>query len=125
MVINNSNLLTLCNNCGAVGFVPVLEYEYDAAAKTVTITDGSTFPAGSELTRIKVKVHDFFGAEARGNITVAGGDVEIDISALNTSKPLSITATITTVDHIAADGSASGYLATEGILAFYDVQKNA
>ncbi len=125
MVIDNTNLLNLCRDCGAGSFVPRLNYEYDAAAKTVTVTDASTYNAGYDLVIIKVKVHDFFGNEVRGKIEAAAGNVEIDISSLNTSKPLSITAVISTEDHIAADGSASGYLATNGSLAFFDVQKNA
>jgi len=67
-VIDNSNLLQMCKDCGAVGFVPALSYVYDAGAGTVVVTNSSTIPTGDVLNKIKVRVHDFFGGEVRGEI---------------------------------------------------------
>lgn len=66
--IDNTNLLQMCNDCGAIGFVPSVTYAYDANAATVTVTNASTIPAGDTLNIIKVRVHDFFGNEVRGFI---------------------------------------------------------
>lgn len=73
-VIDNTNLINMCRDCGAVGFIPVLSYVYDAGAGTIVITNSSTIPSGDTLRRIKIKVHDFFGGEVRGSIDgVTGG----------------------------------------------------
>lgn len=72
-VIDNTNLLQICRDCGAVGFLPVVTYVYDAEAGTVTITNDSTIPSGDALRVIKIKVHDFFGAEVRGHISGSPG----------------------------------------------------
>lgn len=204
--IDNTNLLNMCRDCGAVGFIPVLTYLYDAEARTVTIEDDSTYPAGDSLNKIKIRVHDDFGGEVRGHIDgSSGGDgyvtaplvsfsggggsgatahavitdgkvtsividtvgtgyttdptvvfdntdtggsgaaatahrttttvtgvtiiadddtVVIDISDLDSSKPLCISATIFTVGMIAADGGAY-WLQPAGDIGHWDVQKNA
>ncbi len=237
-VIDNTNLINMCRDCGAAGFVPDLSYAYNAGAATVTMTNGSTIPSGDTLKKIKIRVHDFFGKEVRGliegntvgatratatvTITAVGADGDIitvttpddvelgtftktssettvtllaaalraaintgtvthgysatnsagvitisapavlgdtvngddlvvddggtiaatdtafiggvtgtsatteviDVSSLNRSKPLAITATILTTNMIAADGGAYG-IGASGDIDNWDVQKNA
>lgn len=75
MLIDNTNLINMCRDCGAAGFLPSIAYTYDAVAKTVTFTNDSTIPSGDSLNKIKVRVHDYFGNEVRGHIDgSAGGD---------------------------------------------------
>lgn len=71
--VDNSNLLQMCKDCGAVGFVPTVTYAYDAGAATVAITNSSTIPAGDALKRVKFAVHDCFGNQVTGHIDVAAG----------------------------------------------------
>ena len=125
MVIDNTNLLNMCKDCGAVGFIPTLAYEYDATAAEVTVTNTSTIPSGDTFLKLKVRVHDFFGNEVRGVQTVQATPLVIDVSTLNRSKPLAITVTLVTTGNIVADGGAYGYLQDTGNIGWYDVQKNA
>lgn len=124
--INNSNLLQMCRDCGAIGFTPVVGYVYDAAAKTVVLTDGSTIPAGDALSKVHVRVHDTFGGEVRDAIvaTGGGGAKTLDVSTLDASKGLNITVTVLTTGRIAADGSAFN-IGAAGNISRWDVQKNA
>lgn len=71
--IDNTNLLQMCRDCGAVGFVPSVTYVYDAGAGTVVATNGSTIPAGDTLKLVKLRVTDCFGGERRGFILVGSG----------------------------------------------------
>lgn len=125
MTIDNTNLLQMCNDCGVAGFIPELSYTYDAGGAELTIVNGSTLPGGVTFTKAKVRVHDFFGAEVRGVQTVQATDLVIDVSTLNRSKPLTVTATIILNNNIVADGSVSGFLEAAGDIGFFDIQKNA
>lgn len=124
MVIDNTNLLQMCRDCGAVGFVPDVSYVYDAGAATITVTDSSTIPAGDSLVRIRIQVHDAFGGEVRDEIELAGGNQVVNIATLDRSKPLAIKVAIYTTNQIAADGGAYG-LNAAGDISHWDVQKNA
>lgn len=123
-VIDNTNLLQMCHDCGAVGFIPVLTYAYDAGAETVTVTDASTIPAGDGLNKIKLKVHDYYGGTVTGEIAAALGNDVIDVSGLDRSKALALSATIITDGGITADGGAYGLLAG-GDVGHWDVKKTA
>lgn len=124
--IDNTNLLNMCRDCGAVGFIPSVSYAYDAVAETVTVTNASTIPADDALSVIKIRVHDFFGKEVRSVVPSAAPTtpVVVDVSDLDNSKGLSLTVTIFTDEHIAADGGAYG-LQAAGNVGNWDVQKNA
>ena len=69
--IDNTNLLQLCNDCGAVGFIPAMTYSI--ADNVVTVTNASTIPAGDTLRLIKIKVHDFFGNTVVGGVSLITG----------------------------------------------------
>lgn len=203
--IDNTNLVSgLLRDYIAAGFTPAVAYAYDAGAKTVTVTDSSTIPAGDTLKAVHCKVHDQFGGEVRGSIIIAVGGQNytsapavsftggggtgaagtatvvngvvtgvtitnggsgyssaptvvftggggtgakatatvtsnavsavtmvtfglsrvLDVTALNTSKPLSLTATIVTTGKIAADGNVA-QLGAAGTVGNWDAQKNA
>lgn len=83
----------LCNGCDCTGFAPKLTYEADGTAKTVTVTDASTFGAGDALLAVNVWVYDKNGNEAVGNIAVAAGNDVIDVSGLDLAL-LDIKATV-------------------------------
>lgn len=123
-VIDNTNLINMCRDCGAVGFLPEVTYAYDAAAKTVTVTgNGTDIPAGDALTKMKVKVHDMFGNTVAGQ-NADGSALVVSTATLNASKPLALSVTLITDDGIIADGGAYG-LQAAGDVANWDVQKNA
>lgn len=75
IAINNLPLTTdlTKKGCNCTGFAPGLSYAYDANAKTVTITDTTTYPVADFLKRINVLVHDEFGGTKAGTITVTKG----------------------------------------------------
>lgn len=120
--ISNANLLQMCYDCGAVGFLPVLTYTYDAETGDVVVTNDSDIPAGDTLKRIQLRLTDDFGNEVRGTTTSAA--VTISAATLDKSKGLNLTATILTNGGIAADGSAF-FLQAAGNVGRWDVQKNA
>lgn len=201
---DNTNLLQMCRDCGAVGFVPALAYTFNTGIGDVVVTNSSTIPSGDTLRKVLVRLVDQFGGEVRGHIdgssggdgytsapvvafsggggsgaagtavisngrvtgvtitapgtgytsaptisftggggsgaagtvvlsgsavasvTMAADDNAVTLSAttLNTSKPISIMATILTAGQIAADGGAY-YIQAAGTLASWDVQKNS
>lgn len=119
-------------DAGTVDFVPAVSYAYDAEAGEVDITNNSTFPSGVAVRVVQLKVHDKFGNDVSGFIyPVSGsdsghdGDTTIDVSSLDTSKGLIITATVVANDgKLIADGSAHDIEAA-GELGGWDKQKNA
>lgn len=101
--IENSGLLNVCNNC-ANGLVPMLSWSFNAETKVLTITDSSVYSGGDGLAAINVEVHDKHGNVKHGQITVAGGNVQIDLnSEFNENEGFNITATIVTESRNTAD----------------------
>jgi hypothetical protein len=120
--IDNANLLNYCNtNCGIAGFIAKVSYVYDATAKTIDVTDASTYISGDGLKKVQVKVFDQFGGELRDTITTTGtpGKKTINVATLNSSKPFTITATVITNKDYRADGSAF-YIQAAGDLSNWD-----
>jgi hypothetical protein len=130
--INNDNLLDYRDDQGTSGFSPGLNYVYDAANAEVDVTDASVFPSGVSLLRIHVRVHDKFGGQVNGEVenpdgSDSAGDhtATIDVSSLDRSKPLDITATVVADDGmLVADGGAYN-IGASGSLGSWDKQKNA
>jgi|GEM_PF-1988788 len=127
--IDNSNLKNYRQDQGTIGFNPAVSYSYDATAKEIDLVDESTYPTGVALKIVHVRVHDKFGGEKRGEIQPAGGsgesDVTIDVSGLDVSKGLDITATVVCDDNmLVADGGAYNIDAA-GVLGGWDAQRNA
>jgi len=125
-VIDNSNLVNMCRDCGAGDFLPEVSYAYDATAKTVTVTNTSTMNGTDTLVQTKIKVHDFFGGTV--NAVLDDSDVDqiivVDVSSLDASKPLALNVIVKTTAGIIADGGAYG-LQAAGDVSHWDVQKTA
>jgi hypothetical protein len=123
--IDNTNLKNYRGTLPA-GFTPSVAFTYNAGTGDVVITDGSTIPAGDTLKKIHVKLHDKFGGEVRGVITVTGapGALSLSASTLDKSKGLDLTATVLTTKMIAADGGAYN-IGAAGNIGNWDVQQNA
>jgi hypothetical protein len=123
-VIDNTNLINMCRDCGLPGFLPKASYVFDAGARTVTVTDDSDIPADAALKKIKVKVHDYYGGTAVGEIAAAAGNVVVDVSDLDLSKQLAIAVTVILDNGGIADGGAYG-IGAAGDIGHWDVQLNA
>lgn len=122
--IDNANLLQMCHDCGAVGFVPAVIYTFDAAAKTVTVEDNSTIPAGDTAKKTKIKVHDMFGGTVVAEAIAGGAPAVVNVADLNLSKQLALAVTVITNGGIIADGGAYGLMAS-GDVAHWDIQRTA
>lgn len=130
--IDNTNMLDYRDDMGTSGFTPGVTYTYDAAAKEIDAVDASSFPDGVSLLRTHVRVHDKFGGQVNGEIenpdgseSAADRNTTIDVSSLNLSKPLDITATVVADDgKLVADGGAYN-IGAAGELGSWDKQRNA
>jgi hypothetical protein len=117
--IDTAPLLGYNKNLDYTGFNPVLNYAWDGVAKTVTVTDATAFPAGDAFQNVNVQVHDRFGGTVKGNIAAAAGNTgAMDVSSLNPTKGLAVTATIITNKGLTATGTAHNMQAA-GALANY------
>lgn len=130
--IDNTNLTNYLESNGTEDFVPAVNYTYSASAKEVDVQDVSSFPSGVTLGVAHIRVNDKFGNTANGYILAPGdsdsahaSDTTVDVSALDTSKPLDITVTVIGSDsRYAADGGAYN-IGTAGSIGSWDKQKNA
>jgi len=130
--IDNSNMLNYRSDNGTVGFTPNVTYAWDKDSQEVDVTDDSDFPSGVALKKVIVKVHDKFGNHVEDYIMPPddsdsghAGDVTIDVSDLDVSKGLNITATVIADDgKLVADGGVYN-IGTSGSLSSWDKQKNA
>jgi len=120
---DNANLVNYVDQ-GLSTFNPAVTFA--VSGSNVTITDGSTIPAGDTLKRVRLRLIDDFGGEVRGTITTTGapGQQVLSSSTLNTSKGLTIRATVITNNGIYADGVAVN-IGASGSLGSWDSQKNA
>lgn len=106
-------------NCNIPGFAPKATYAYDDVAKTVTVTDATTLPAGETLKVIHAKVHDDFGNSAYGHIDALAGNVAVDVSSLKPENGLILKVTIVS-DNYVADGLAK--VLANGEVGYWDAQ---
>lgn len=120
--VDNTNLVNYIDQ-GLSTFVPAVTYA--VAGANVTITDGTTIPAGDTLKKVHLRLIDDFGKEVRDTITVTGapGQKVLSSATLNTSKGLKICATVITTNGIIADGNAVN-IGASGALSNWDSQKN-
>lgn len=105
--INNSGLLTVCNVCGLAGFTPAATYVYDPTAKTIVVTEASTFGAGDGLKIIHISINDAQGNHLYYKLTVAGTNHSFDVSTMDPVEGFTITATVVT--NLRAMGDMSAY----------------
>ena len=88
-------------------FQPKVSFTYNAGTKVVEAWDGSTFPSGDGLKIAHLSVTDNFGGEVKGSVstTGAGGKATLDITSLQPSEGIRLTATVITNKGLIADGS--------------------
>ncbi|SHK92717.1 hypothetical protein SAMN05444266_101613 [Chitinophaga jiangningensis] len=105
--IDNKDLLHYRSNGPISAFTPKVQYTYDGAAKTLEVTDASTYPAGQALKKVIVKVHDHYGKDITDSITVTGvaGKKVISVANLNAAKGLNISVTVISDAGLIADGT--------------------
>ncbi|MFA6060040.1 MAG: hypothetical protein WC756_17690 [Taibaiella sp.] len=115
IAIDNSGLVNYCRNCNCSNFTPSFTYVFDAAAKTVTVTNASTIagPDGHKIAH--VYVHDKFGKQVYDHIDTVNGNKVISTATLDASKPFNITVTAVTNGGCTADGSATNISAAGAI----------
>lgn len=123
--IDNSNLINnLCGGCECTGFVPSVTFSYNSGAKTITVTDASTYAAGDDRKIVNLRVSDKNGDKVAGNISQADGDdaVTISVAALDLSEGYRIDATVVTTAGCISDGHAGriGMLITAGAIGSWD-----
>lgn len=110
--IDNTNLVGLVYDYVPVGFTPVQNYTYDATNKIVVVTDSSTIPSGDTFKISHVRVCDYFGNEARGEIVnVSGGN---NYTAAPTVKLVGGGGTGATATAAISAGKVTGFTITAG-----------
>lgn len=119
--LNNQTILGYCCNC-VDGVVGKAKFEYDDTAKTIKVTDESTFTAPDTLQILHVDVYDRFGNKVYGHIDAAGGNTTLDVSTMNPSKGFAVNITVVSVAGIAKDGSAYK-IANSQTTGGFDVEK--
>ena len=102
-------MLTVCNVCGLSGFVPVVGYAYDAVAKTITVTDDSTFAAGDGLAIVHITITDGNGDHVKSKITVTDTPRVVDVSGLDEFLGFNINVMVVTNNR------------SQGVLSAYNV----
>ncbi len=103
--VNNSAILNYCCNC-TDGVIGKASFNYDATAKTITVTDESTITAPETFKIMHVDVYDRFGGKAYAHIDAAAGNVVIDVSTLNPARGFAVAITVVTNEGTAKDGTA-------------------
>lgn len=104
---SNTPLLNVTKNLvNTVGFAPSVTATVTNST-TLTITDASTYPSGDSISKINVAVYDKNGGVAYVAITSSSSsrDETVDISGLDTSKPLDVTATVVSTLGCISNGS--------------------
>lgn len=109
--ISNDNIKDKLNSfVDWAGFVPSLTFAHNFGAKTITITDASTYPGGDSRKIVKVEVRDANAKKVIDSISAADVDNAITISTatLDYSDGLTILATVVTTIGRISDGHATG-----------------
>ena len=122
---DNSNLKdNLCGGCECTDFVPSVTFSYNAGAKTIAVTDASTYGTGNARKIVNLRVSDKNGDKVAGNIAENDGDdaVTIDVSTLDLSEGYRIDATVVSSAGCISDGHAGriGMLITTGAIGSWD-----
>ncbi len=111
--IDNSGFLNVCHNCGCVGFEPSLAFDFNSVAKTLEITDNTTYSAGDARKIVHILVSDKHGNHKSGNIPVGGtGVVTLGLSnsnrgdVMDLSEGINIICTVVSDKRCVADLSA-------------------
>lgn len=93
MVFDNTNLKSaLCGGCDCAGFVPSASFVYDPNAKTMVVTDHTTYGAGDGRKIINIRVSDKNDTKAKASNT--GGVITADLSGLDLSEGYQLFVTV-------------------------------
>ena len=108
--IKNTGFLSLFAVTTLNGFTPSVGYVYNTGAKTITVTDNSTFAGGDGLKLVHIHITDADGSQLYNHITVTGGGgaVVMDVSGLNNIAGFNINCTVITNNGALGDLSAYG-----------------
>lgn len=122
---DNSNLKdNLCGGCDCTGFTPDVAFSFDANAKTITVTDNSTYGSGDARKIAHVRVTDKNGKKAVGNIAANDGDdaITVSVADLDLSEGFRIDVTVVTTAGCISDGHAGriGMALTAGSIGSWD-----
>jgi hypothetical protein len=126
---DNTNLKTgVCGGCDCSGFVPSVTFTYNSGAKTITVTDATTYPATDDRKIVNLRVCDKNWKTVDGNIAAADGDdaVTLDVSSLDLSEGFVLNATVLSNGGCISDGHYGrlGMVATAGTLSSWDMDNN-
>lgn len=107
--IVNTELLTIDRPpVSTVGFTPVVTFSLNAGTGVITMDiDATTYPAGDSFARVNYKFHDENGDTVVGT-KAATTDLTVDLSALDLTRDIAVTATIVTTLGCITDGTARG-----------------
>lgn len=122
---SNDNIKdNLCGGCDCTGFVPAITYAYSGS--TVTVTDATAYPAGTERAIVHIAIFDEAGGKAVGTITGDDGDdaQAVSVAELDPSEGLDMLVTIVSTGNCVSDGHASNLGAT-GSAGFFDKENNS
>jgi hypothetical protein len=104
--ISNKDALDYCKQgdnslAASVGFV------YDATAKTIVVTDNTTYPSGDSRKLVHVEVFDYFGGRVQGDILAADSDnaITINVATLNNSRGFALSVLVVSTKGKRKDGS--------------------
>jgi hypothetical protein len=106
--IKNTGFLNLFAITSASGFTPSVGYVYNPSAKTIVVTDNTTYPGGDGLRLVHVHITDSQGGQLYQAITTtgSGGAITFDTSSLNPIEGYTITTTVVSTNGLLGDLSA-------------------
>lgn len=119
----------LCGGCDCTGFAAAVNYTHDPAAKTILLTDASTYPTGDSRKIVHLRAIDKNGKEVRDSIAAADVDnaITLNVATLDASGGLSVTATVVTTKGCISDGRVDGVgvNTNAGALGYWDKDNNS
>lgn len=123
--IDNTNLKTnLCGGCDCSSFVPAVSFAYDSNAKTITVTDSTTYGAGVNRKIVNFYIIDKNDKSVVGNIPHDDGDnaVTVNVASLDLSEGFVIKATVVADNGCISDGHFGkiGMIIAAGSLGSWD-----
>src|SRR5687768_11782604 len=96
----------LCGGCDCTGFVPAINYAL--SGNNLTVTDATTYPAGTDRSIVQIYVHDKKGNKVSGSIAAGDGDDAqvVSVAGLDRSEGLDMLVTVVSNGGCLSDGHA-------------------
>lgn len=110
---SNENLKDTVGEVFTAGFTPSITFVYDPDAKTVAVTDASTYPTGDYRKAVNITITDKNGKRVRGAIGTDNAAeslpdaATIDVSSLDLSGGLFVQAAVVSNNRLIGDGHAN------------------